>query len=116
MLTCRLPCFFFFFAVPRAQGLELEVLIRHFRCCFTKISHPARFSSFSESLFLFRHNNILNIFFHYRMQCFQRFLRRKKELIIFIDLKITEVGSFPDGRAPGNRAYAWCSDAATVQF
>ena len=50
------------------------------------------------------------------MQCFQRFLRRKKELIIFIDLKITEVGSFPDGRAPGNRAYAWCSDEGTVQF
>ena len=52
------------------------------------------------------------------MQCFQRFLRRKKELIIFIDLKMTEVGLFPDGRAPGNRAYAWCSyaDAATVQF
>ena len=63
MLTCCLPCFVFFFAVPRAQGLELEVLIRHSRCCFTKTSHPARFSSFSESLFLFPPNTIFLIFF-----------------------------------------------------
>ena len=62
MLTYRLPCFFFF-AVPRAQVLELEVLIRHSRRCFTKISHPARFSSLSESLFLFPHNNFFKYFF-----------------------------------------------------
>ena len=47
---------------------------------------------------------------------FSAIFEAKKELIIFIDLKITEVCSFPDGRAPGNRAYAWCSYAATVQF
>ena len=56
---------------------------------------------------------------NYKPPCIQRFLRQKKkvhrvlvlnlneiskELIIFIDLKITEVGSFLDRTAAGNCA------------